>query len=443
MIMNQKPTRNFLTAVALIGCLGIAQTSRAQETLTLDQAKKVAIDRNAGLKAAREKANAAQARSNRAQSNFYPALESRLGSEQGVSGKPTQVSAFAYLVARWNLYRGGRDTASSKAAALDTKLAELEFESQQLSIENQVEEVFNRLLFLRDVIEIKNRFVEINSKQQGFAKQLVVRGGGSISDIVEFDLKATKLGSEIIQTEAEYQANLIRLKSLIGEDIAKNPKPIGELPHQHFEGAVADYANPALGDVPEIRAAALAVDIAGHQSNATKGRWLPQVDLEGRLGVLPESESTASSKLGNSVALVATWEIFGGFDATYQAKELQAAKSQADWQLKSDIRQLLAQVEVGVADLVAVQKRADLEKDNIRTAQKHYDLVFSDFKRGYKNSGDFSAAAQGWYEAEAERKRLDFEFIEKKLELELKIGRKITSVAMKDADTSPSTVTKP
>jgi len=66
--------------------------------------------------------------------------------------------------------------------------------------------------------------------------------------------------------------------------------------------------------------------------------------------------------------------------------------------------------------------------------QRYYELVFSDFKRGYKNSGDFSAAAQVWYEAEVQRKRLDLEFVEKKLALELKLGRRIQAVSMKDVE---------
>ena len=84
--------------------------------------------------------------------------------------------------------------------------------------------------------------------------------------------------------------------------------------------------------------------------------------------------------------------------------------------------------------MTTLQKRADLEKNNVRTAKKFYDLVFADFKRGYKNSGDFIDAAQAWYDAEIQRKKLDLEFVEKKLYLEKQLGKRIISNPMKDLD---------
>ncbi len=403
-------------------------------TLTLEQSKKIAVERNANLAAIKARSEAAKARQGRAAAGFYPTLETKLGSEQGLAGKPEQASTFGYLVARWNIYHGGLDVAGTKTSTLEAKQAELDYELERLSVENAVEEVFSNLLYLRDVSAIKERFIEINGQQQALARQVVARGSGSESDVVEFDLRTATLKSELAQIEQDYQGYLVKLKSLIGEDIAKNPTPTGELPHQHLQGSLADYANPNLTEAPQVKAAALDLDIASHKASAAKGRWLPQVDVEGRFGSLPLSDGGEKGKLGSSVALVATWEIFGGFDASYEAKERLADKAQADWRLKADINALLTDIRVQFGELVSIQKRIDREKDNIKTARRYYELVFADFKRGYKNSGDFSAAAKAWYDAEVQRKRLDLEFVEKKITLELKLGKRIATSLMKDVE---------
>lgn len=437
------PTSNYMKVMTSLihaaiagGCFVWGTIGTAQQTLTLEQAKLIAVERNAGLKAFKDKSAGAHAREGRAASGFYPTIETRFGTEQETSDRPSEVSNFGYLVARWNLYRGGLDFAKAKTSKLESELVKLEFQNQQMKIENEVEEVFSKLLFSRDIARIKERFIELNTKQQGLAKQVAGRGGASQSDVVEFDLRAATLRSELAGIEQEYRGNLVRLKALIGEDIAKNPRPLGELPHQHINRELTAYANLALKNAPSVAAATLALDIAAHQARATRGRWLPQVDLEGRFGALPGVEVDRSGTLGSTVAVVATWELFGGFDSYYQSQEASAAKSQADWQLKADINTLLAEIEANFGEIETIQKRADLEKDNVRSAQRYYELVFSDFKRGYKNSGDLNSAAQTWYDSEVHRKQLDLDFIEKKLILELKIGQKIASVAMKDVNES-------
>lgn len=429
--MNER----FFKSVLLCILVSFSGTVFGQQTLTLEQAKQIAVQRNAGLAAIKERAEAARARQGRAESGFYPKVETKLGSEQGVGDEEQRASSFGYLAAIWNVYRGGQDVAAVKMAGLQAKRAQLEYDSERLAVENDVERVFSNLLFLRDVAKIKERFVQINSEQQKLAKQVVARGGGSQSDVVEFDLRSATLKSELAQIEQDYRGFLARLKVLLGDDVAKNPSPSGELPHQHLIGALPDYVNSRLAEAPEVKSAGLTLDIASHRSIATKGRWLPQVDVEGRFGALPSSEGGTRNSIGSSVLIVGTWELFGGFDATHEVSERSAEGNEADLLLKSDINLLLADVESRFGELVTIQLRADLEKDSIKTAKRYYDLVFDDFKRGYKNSGDFSAAAQTWYDVEVQRKRLDLEFVEKKLALELKLGKRIAANAMQDVDT--------
>lgn len=402
--------------------------------LTLEAAKKIAVERNIGLNAKMEAIEAAKALRGRAQAPLYPSVSTKFGSEQTSNSGANDSSAFGYLLATWNIYRGGRDLVALKTADLENKKAEVNYELEKLSVESAVEETFFNILYLRDLEEIKRRFIEINHEQQSFAKQIAARGGGSESDVVEFDLKASILESDSAQLQEDEKRYVLKLKSLLSDDVANTPSPTGELPHLHLNGNFQDYVNPNLSDTPKIKLSTLDLDVATTVSTGVKGRWLPQVDLEGRVGALPLSDGGQKGKMSSSLLLVATWEIFSGFDAAYENRERLAEKSQRDLQLQNDIRSLVIDAESLYGELITLQKRADLEKNNIRTAKRYYDLVSADFKRGYKNSTDFSASAQSWYEAEVARKNRDFEFIQKKLALELKIGKRIAAQPMKDVD---------
>ena len=417
-------------------CLNSRVTANEPENyvLTIETAKKIALERSLNLAAKKEQVEVSHSLQGRATSKFYPTLESKLGSEQGLTGKNEQASTFGYLAARWNIYRGGLDVTATRTASLETKRIEFEYEMERFAVETTVEEIFSKIIYLRDICRIKERYIEINTQQQALARQVVARGGGSQSDVIEFEMRLATLKSELAQMEQEYQAAFIKLKLILGEKLTAQPSPTGELQHQHLKGQLADYVNQTLVETPQIKLATLDFDIANHKLTAAKGRWLPQVDVEGRFGSLPASDAGASGKLGSSVALVATWEIFGGFDASYEVREKLSEKAQADWQLKASIQTLLADLETQFSELTTLQKRADLEKNNVRTAKKFYDLVFADFKRGYKNSGDFIDAAQAWYDAEIQRKKLDLEFVEKKLYLEKQLGKRIISNPMKDLD---------
>jgi outer membrane protein TolC len=254
---------------------------------------------------------------------------------------------------------------------------------------------------------------------------------------MQFDLRAATLRSELAQIEQDYLSCMIQLKALLGEDVIQSVTPSGDLIHQHIQGTVTDYVNADLTSSPMIRAATNDFDAASTRASAARGRWLPRLDIEGSFGELPQPQGEEKNKFGSTFALVATWEIFGGFDTIYQVQELNAVRSGTNAQLKADIRSLLTSIQIGFGEVETLQRRADFEKNNILTAKKHYELVFADFKRGYKNSSDFSDAAQAWYDAEVGRKKLDLEFIERKIDLEQKLGRQVSTIPMKDVVAGP------
>ena len=167
---------------------------------------------------------------------------------------------------------------------------------------------------------------------------------------------------------------------------------------------------------------------------SARSRWLPKVDFSAKGGLLASSETATPGEPNANVSLVATWELFSGFDNMAEIREKRAAYDALSSQLRIDVTRTLIKAEDLVREILTLQTRADVEKNNIRFAKRYYEIVKDEYKRGYKNSADLSAGADAWYSAEVRRKELDLDFLRKRIELERLLVRRVEVETMRDVE---------
>ena len=66
--------------------------------------------------------------------------------------------------------------------------------------------------------------------------------------------------------------------------------------------------------------------------------------------------------------------------------------------------------------------RVHLEAENEARTKKYYKFVFSEYRRGVKNSADVKSAASGLFETSLRKEQFKFEFLSRRLELERALG---------------------
>jgi len=84
-----------------------------------------------------------------------------------------------------------------------------------------------------------------------------------------------------------------------------------------------------------------------------------------------------------------------------------------------------AQIETAYARLKAVQDRVDLETDNKIKAQKFFDTVAGEYKRGVKNSNDMRSASQTLLQVILRDIQYRADFFEQKALLEKALGGEV------------------
>lgn len=404
----------------------------APEKVTLNQLKHLATRRSPQLLQMRKRLEEFDARSSRQRSNYYPKLNAVGGGEVEGRGSDRPLNQLAYLDFNWNLYNGGRDGRAIETANLEAEKATLEVEESSLEVDLETERLFYEILYARDLIDILTKFIEVNKEHRSYVKRSQALGSVSEADVMQFDLKDAQLRSELIDMRRSYESAKTRLKAFIGDELSQSLEPIGELLHQHLKSSTDSILNESLTQSLPMRKSTIASQISELQLTSARSRWLPKIDFSTKAGMLASSETATPGEPNVNLSLVATWELFSGFDALSEIQEKRAAKEAQSLQVKLDVTKVVISAEDLVREILTLQTRADVEKNNSRFAKRYYNIIKDEYKRGYKNSADLTMGADAWYSAEVRRKELDLEFLKKRIELERLIVRRVEVDTMRD-----------
>ena len=94
----------------------------------------------------------------------------------------------------------------------------------------------------------------------------------------------------------------------------------------------------------------------------------------------------------------------------------------AEFELKDSILQSVTSAESLYRRLKTIEERVELEIGNLKLSQSFYNNVAKEFRRGFKNSADLSAASDRLEESRTRRLDFMFDFLNQKLNLEKVMG---------------------
>jgi outer membrane protein len=415
--------------VAILWGVGASAAARGEDaasgkvlTFDLSAAKAIAVARNFGVSAARHSVEAARERFARARSLFLPRLGLAGGGEANGVGDQGQAASVGYVYGQLNMFNGGRDLAALRVAEVEVARAESEARVVEFQVALDVERSFHQYIYKRDLLALKKKALELNASHQNYLARGRRTGLASRTDEMDFKIKEALLKSEIVSLEQEREDARSELKRLFGEEVGGAIEPLGELRLQRVKGTLGDYLARIDRSAESIKQAALEREVARLRQTSARGRWLPEINFEGRAGFLPLADRGASDKPAASVSVIAKMELFSGFDATREAWERAAEASSSDARLKDEIVSAVRAVEVGYRNLKSIERRVDLEKGNVEWSREFYRSVLDEYIRGYKNSSDLRAAADRLYDAETQEKSFQYEFLKARLEVERVLG---------------------
>jgi outer membrane protein TolC len=148
-----------------------------------------------------------------------------------------------------------------------------------------------------------------------------------------------------------------------------------------------------------LRRARSDVAAARAEKASAVGGYLPKISAEAQYGKLYETDFVESRKNSWAVVGKITVPIFNGFSdfnhleaKSYEVEKSLIAESQTEMKLRDMTQNLIETVE-------RLEKKLDGEQKNQQTAQRYYQAVVGEYKRGVKNSPDMAGATDKLFEA--------------------------------------------
>ena len=297
-----------------------------------------------------------------------------------------EMSYNAGISMSWILFNGfGRKYNSAKRASAISMSQYGHSDSERVLL-SVVSDAYFAAQLARENIYIAKADGVFYSRQLEDAEARNLAGTGTLSDVINFQVRVHSADAEIINAKYEYDAAMSALAALMGYHLAEFPveTTLAELEYTDVKNFkkpdVELFTNSALENRPDIRRFKHSLDMAASSIKADRADFFPIVWIEGGLSGSREVDvDFRNDDISNSVALNVTCNLFtGGADkaAVKRAKafyrETERRFERLKIQIRSDIKQSCAELESALQQYALYKNNDSLVKQNRELVEMEY-----------------------------------------------------------------------
>ena len=399
----------FLGLVLLLPSLAAAQ----DDPLTLDEAVKLALERNERAKSTWEEVVAANARLAQARSFFLPSITSTSTYTRRAYETRRIVGETEVIIQRYNALSetlalnqtlfDARSLTSLAAvrARRDADVATAAENRRQLAFE--VSQAFLATLGTTQVREASARRFTFAGQNLEAARARFAAGLASVNDVTRAELEYATAEVGLTQVKGQVETSTLQLGHLLdAPEAVRGPLVVPEF---LIEAASAEAAD-SEGLVDEAMARRL--DVGSLRSLASAQRslsrlpmlgWLPSLSASGRYSLT--NEASFNNRNWNwSIGATLSWSLFDGGARFGQGREQRALARLADLDLQAATRKV--DVEVREALVSLSSQRASLRQATVahEVAKKNAAETTELYRQGLASALEVADANVSLFEAE-------------------------------------------
>jgi outer membrane protein TolC len=412
---NARPGRARRFAAASLGLiLSFGPLLAAQDRpLTLDEAVRLALERNERAQAAAEDINAANARVARARSFFLPTITSTATYQRRAYEVRRLVGETEVVIQRLNglgetlalnltLFDARSLTGlSAVRAQRNADVAAASESRRQLAFE--VSQAFLATLGTSQVQEASARRFTFAGQNLEAAKARFAAGLASVNDVTRAELEYATAEVGMTQVKGQVETSILQLGYLLDAPEAVRDRLV--VPEFLIEAASAEAANTeALVD----EALARRLDIGSLRWQASSRRALAKVPL---LGWIPSLSASGQYRMTNeasfnnrtwnwNIGATLNWTLFDGLARFADAREQKALARLADLDVQAATRRVDVEVRESLVSLE--NQRASLKQATAahEVAKKNAAETTELYRQGLASALEVADANVSLFEAE-------------------------------------------
>ncbi len=440
-----------LVAVAVTG----VAASAGAGVFDLETLQRMALDESPSLQAAEARIEQAQARVRQARSAYVPRLDvsgsvtkiwlsdsdiggmnplllqlgqsggSSLGTLGGTSGGYSGLGGmsgtssvqglspdkFSYydlsFAATWTVFDGFAREFTNAAARFGARESEAAHQESKRLLLNAVATGYYSALLALEQIDIAEADEAFNLRLLKEAKARRRVGAGSLSDELNFEVRANAARTVLIQARQNNDVALIGLAALVGlpdaafADVVElarlEPESTGDLVSPDAETLIK-YARAQR---PDVALGRYAVERAKTGVGVGRAAFLPTVSAQAVHSASDENEQFHRDEFSTTVGVTVSYNLFSGGLRRARLAEAKAALTEAERSLAAAEIEVASDVRQAIESLEASQDNLKLQRANADYVQRNRDLVEKGYAAGQASLVRLNEAQRDLIEARA------------------------------------------
>jgi outer membrane protein len=377
--------------------------------LDLRTAKKFTMMENPSLAAAEERLRQARQKVIQARSSYWPRLDAT-GSASHVymSDNDYQTSLAAArmtnpfaevddeeeyyktaLTLTWTLFNGfERKFSNMSARSSEKEGREARMDAQRLLLSSVAESYHNALL-ARENITIAEANKAFNLRQLDEAKARHRVGTGSLTDVLNFEVRINSAGAELIKAKQAYKVAMSALAALMGVPDGRLPSHLelvrleAETPEELVVPDPGPLIEYAMDHRPDIRQRNYLLKQAESNVGSARAGFFPTINLSASLdGDRTDSTGFEREDFGETIAVSLSYNLFAGGYNRAKLREAKARQEEAKRNLESIMIRVKSEVVSAIAELRSAQEQLALQRSNAVLVKQNRDLVEKEYAAG-------------------------------------------------------------
>jgi len=442
-------------AISLALFLFVALPLQGQpKNLTLEQAKKIALERNLNVLQAQNNIEAAQAQALAAKGSYIPTLSASGGwsrnqstrdgtTTQVISGLPVTSPAFfqvtnnftAGVNASYTLFDGFARQGSVSAATSRAVATELTAARTRQAIIFQVVTEYLNVLRNEYLVTVSAENLKRDQRQLERIVESNRVGALSMADVYRQKSQVAIDEVDLITQQNNYDKSKADLVSLIGLDVAdeytfNDPLlPTGKdsldaVIHAPVPSGIAEMTQKAIAARPDYMGAKENLNASESGVTVARSGYWPSASIFGSYSLLNDELAKMSQNRNANWGLQLRWTLFDGFQTNQQIQSALAEKRNAEIALAQTERNIGVDVKKAFIDLEASRKAYDASREGLVSATEDRKIAEERYNLGAGTLLDLLTANANLVRAQANLANSAFGYLVSRYNLEYAIGEK-------------------
>lgn len=441
--------------VILLAFTAVAQ----KKTLTLDQARAIALERNLNIVQAQNNLESAQSQVLAARGSWLPTLSASTGwsrSQQElkttgqqfiningiqvpVGGESNAVllsnSFSSGLRANWTVFNGfDREASNSSATSRAIASEQVVTRTRQSIIFLTVSNYLN-VFRTAQLVGVSEENLKRDLRQLERITESNRVGALSLADVYRQQSQVAADELALINAQNNYDKAKADLMALIGLDVLEEydiadatiPSDIDSMAIQEsvqMSSNLGELAARALRARPDYQGARENYSAAESEVTAARSTYFPSVNLSGSYN---RSGDNIDRPLKNSFlswGASLSWTLFDGFRTNQGVQSALASKRNAEIALAQAERDINVDVKKAILDLEASRKSYDASQKGLRSAGEDRKIAEERYNLGAGTLLDLLTANASYVNAQANKVNSVYSFLTAKYNLEYALGER-------------------